>query len=199
MLQRVRLGPPSDYGERLQHYRESFPKRRYGHRNEGTEEGRLRNNNEMIYQLLITHTLYEWTLAETFVFREVGLILYYMFTYSKQHEMESDVWNHDLFLKLAKEVNLANAVIANMNYWAIERNKTSYFVDENWQVIFSNRRIRNPDEAWRKQMLHDLKWVLRRHKIGDVIKQRSKYWDEYPPDSQAFQEAKTRLMGDIKL
>ncbi len=159
----------------------------------------MRNNNEMIYQLLITHTLYEWTLAETFVFREVGLILYYMFTYSKQHEMESDVWNHDLFLKLAKEVNLANAVIANMNYWAIERNKTSYFVDENWQVIFSNRRIRNPDEAWRKQMLHDLKWVLRRHKIGDVIKQRSKYWDEYPPDSQAFQEAKTRLMGDIKL
>jgi hypothetical protein len=103
-------------------------------------------------------------------------------------------WSIDLYLKMAREVNLVTALQNNMNHWATERGMTPYLSDEQWAKIFNNRKQNSYDDKWCKQMAHDLKWVLRHQIIGGTSKQRNTYWDEFAPAVEDIAKVKQRLM-----
>ncbi len=189
------LGPPPDSQERLDFYKEKFEHRKNQVRSNESLEGQLRNNIELSFRLLTNYMSYEWTLTECFVFREVGLQLYYAFIYAEEHGTDPAVWDVSLYKKLALETNLVNVFVANMGHWATERNATSYFIDENWGTIFRNRNTRAIDKRWAETLTRDLQWALKHSPMKGKKKLRNTYWDEYRPDDTSIEEAKAKLFA----
>lgn len=187
------LCPPPDVTERMEAYQENFSNRAYRYRDESTDAGRFRNNIEFSYRLLINYCAYSWTMAETLVFREVGLELYYHFTLATEQNIDPKAWSSDLYLALAKEVNLLVAYQGNMNHWATERGMVSFFAEDFWARIFSERAQQPYDNKWCDQMAHDLKWTLKHRILGGVAKQRNTYWDEFVPDLEETDAVKRAL------
>lgn len=187
------LGPPPDSQARLASYRDEFENRKSQVRSNEEPEGRLRNNIEISFRLLMNYMTYEWSLAEAFVFREIGLELYYIFTYCAQHGTDPNIWDLELHKKMALEINLVIAFVANMNHWATERHGESYFENQNWEGVFRERARRDINDAWTMALVQDLQWTLQRNPIKGKRKLRNTYWDEYAPGDTAIEEAKRRL------
>lgn len=183
------LCPPPDVTERMVQYRHDFPNQNYTYRDEHTREGRLRNNIEFVYRLLISYTGYQWTLAETFVFRELGLKLFYDNSFFPL-ETKPEQWSIELYYQLASDINLITALRANMDIWATEDEMQSPFSDVWWRRVFQNRTRVEFNHKWAAQMAHDLKWCLNHARARGVKRQRNKYWDEYAPSEGDVQDVK---------
>lgn len=191
------LCPPPDVEERMLKYQDDFPHRTYRYRDESTEAGRLRNNIEFVYRLLVNYTSYAWSMAETLVFREIGLELYYHFILAPEQNIEPESWSSELYLQLAKDVNLLIALHGNMNHWAMQRGMNSFFAEDFWARVFEGRTPHSYDEKWCSQMAHDLKWTLRHKILGGTAKQRNTYWDEFAPTVEEIDSVKRNLKTHI--
>lgn len=189
------LGPPPDAQERLDFYKDTFAFRKSQVRSNETPEGQLRNNIEITFRLLVNFMSYEWSLAECFVFRELGLQIYYEHIYAKEHDTDPYHWDDVLYKQLVIETNLVNAFKANMDYWAIERKGECYLFEEAWNALFKNRTRRMIDKTWAKNLAHDLLWALKNSPIKGRKKLRSGYWDEYRPDDSEIDEVKVKLFS----
>lgn len=189
------LGPPPDSQKRLDFYKEEFEHRKNQVRSNEDPKGQLRNNIELSFRLLVNYMSYEWSLAECFVFREVGMQLYYAFIYAEEHGTDPIAWDVSLYKKLVIETNLVNVFVANINYWATVRNGTSYFEEENWDSIFRDRNRRKIDKAWAQSLAHDLQWALKHSPMKGKKKRRNAYWDEFRPDDTAIEEVKAKLFA----
>ena len=82
---------------------------------------------------------------------------------------------------MARDLNLVDIYTANMDYWATERQMTTYFNNEFWDNVFEGHSIRTYGKRWVNEITHDLCWAIS-HKPSDGPRRvRNRYWDDYPP------------------
>ena len=175
----VLFGPPNDIKSCLDIVRYIFPNMVGREWNIEIEKNIIRNKIRIVQQMLVYYTLFEWTEAETYLFRQLGFKVFYRLMYAKKNNLDESIWSYELYSRLSNEISAPGVARANWEYWAARKNIKSLLLADEWKaIIHRDRNITNIDKKWSHRMLYDLKWILQKQKIKDTRQIRSNYWDK---------------------
>lgn len=191
------LGPPHSPWKAINHIGRVFSNLK-ARSFQSTEKGKLRSKIQIVYLMLLYNSLYQWEEGEIFLSRQTGYEIFYRFIYSKHYQLDSNNWNEEIYLKLLREVTATTVARSNWDYWANKQNHVSVMSEKQWAAIYQNRKNRAiSEEGWINPMLHDLKWVMQKHRRKAQQAKLSNYWSEYIPDRDTVNQASINLFGSL--
>ena len=157
----------------------------------------LKQNIQVISATLVYFCKFKWSMEEVFLYRQLGFQLFYRFVYAPYTKKDPNLWSDELMVELFGKVSNTQVARSNWDYWAMHTSKDNGLIDIRWWLVITKERdFLTPEiqKNWVQRMTADLCWILKQNKIGDPVRIRNTYWDEFFPDNSSVIEEKNKLI-----
>lgn len=170
------LGPPPHIHERLVE--------KYRGKNKKPSKRELSN---IMKESIVDHSRYDWTLAEAWFFYTYGWMFFYRDVYSKIHGFEGEPMTKHHIKFMQAEYTVGQAVSQLWEFY-VASDMQAFLTEDTWNAIYYERS-EVVSRKHRRNLIHDLKWVLCNH---DPLR-RNTYWDTYKPEQSEFDSVREKL------
>lgn len=170
------FGPPPHIHKRLVE--------KYRGKNKKPSKRELSN---LMKEVLIDHSRYDWTIAETWFFYSYGWAFFYRDIYSKIHGLEGETMTKHHRKFMHAEFTVGQAVTQLWQLY-VANDMQVFLTEDTWKAIYFGHS-QDMSRKHQRNLIHDLKWVLSNH---DPLR-RNTYWDTYKPEQSELDTVKEKL------